>query len=130
MTPILEDHFYHDGRGPELHRAVWVLRGTNLVGFEYFNPDDAYEENNLKHLRLEKVEAFAMAGEEVHGNIIFTPGSKAAIHCIEESRWLQTFQQNHLADCMHYQVVFYDEVFDIVCKAIHAGTGAIEQDGA
>ncbi|WP_375194128.1 hypothetical protein, partial [Marinobacter sp.] len=59
--PILDSDFYHDGRGPELQRVVWKLRGTVLVGFEYFNPDEEYAPDNLRHLVLEGVEAYSMA---------------------------------------------------------------------
>ena len=96
--PILESDFYHDGRGPELQRVVWKLRGTVLVGFEYFNPDDKYVPDNLRHLVLEGVEAYSMASEEV---------------------------QSHLSECKHYQVMFYDEVFDLVCRGIKSGAGPI-----
>src|SRR5690606_9657331 len=77
--PILENDFYHDGRGPELQRVVWKSNGVVLVGFEYFNPDDEYIPENLRHLVLEGVESYCMSSEEVHGNILATGKSKAAI---------------------------------------------------
>ncbi|WP_417442078.1 hypothetical protein [Idiomarina sp.] len=122
---ILESDFYHDGRGPELQRVVWKLRGAVLVGFEYFNPDDKYVPDKLKHLVLEGVEAYSMASEEVHGSILATGDSRAAIFEVMDSRWLASLNQAHLSDCKHYQVLFYDEVFDLVCKGIKSGLGHI-----
>ncbi|OJT00136.1 hypothetical protein [Marinobacter nauticus] len=123
--PILESDFYHDGRGPELQRVVWKLRGTVLVGFEYFNPDDKYVPDNLRHLVLEGVEAYSMASEEVHGNILATGESRAAILEVVNSTWLASLNQSHLSECKHYQVMFYDEVFDLVCRGIKSGVGPI-----
>ncbi|HEY0922735.1 hypothetical protein [Rheinheimera pacifica] len=123
--PILESVFYHDGRGPELQRVVWKRRGAVLVGFEYFNPDDNYVPDNLKHLVLEGVEAYSMASEEVHGSILATGDSRAAIFEVMDSKWLASLNQAHLSDCKHYQVMFYDEVFDLVCKGIKSGLGRI-----
>jgi hypothetical protein len=123
--PILESDFYHDGRGPELQRAVWKLRGTVLVGFEYFNPDDEYTPDNLRHLALEGVEAYSMASEEVHGSILANAESRAAIFEVIGSKWLASLNQAHLSECKHYQVMFYDEVFDLVCRGIKPGMGHI-----
>ena len=92
-------------------------------GFEYFNPEDEYVDAALKHLRLIKVETFAFAGEEVHGDIVHTPGSQAAIHDLGKSRWLRTFNPAHLENCSHFQIRFYDEVFDVVCRGVEAGRG-------
>lgn len=123
--PILESDFYHDGRGPELQRVVWKLMGTVLVGFEYFNPDVKYVPDNLRHLVLEGVEAYSMASEEVHGSILATGESRAAIFEVIDSKWLASLNQAHLSECKHYQVMFYDEVFDLVCRSIKSGFGRI-----
>ncbi|SEI13831.1 hypothetical protein SAMN05660691_04132 [Rheinheimera pacifica] len=123
--PILESVFYHDGRGPELQRVVWKLRGAVLVGFEYFNPDDKYVPDNLKHLVLEGVEAYSMASEEVHGSIMANGDSKAAIFEVVNSPWLVSLNKAHLPECKHYQIMFYDEIYDLVCKSIKSGVGNI-----
>ena len=49
---MLENVFYHDGRGPELQRVHWGNRGVELRGFEYYNPDDEYTDINLKNITL------------------------------------------------------------------------------
>ncbi len=125
INPILENDFYHDGRGPELQKVRWKLNGAVLVGFEYFNPDDEYMPENLKHLALEKVEAYCMASDEVHGNILATSDCKAAIFEVKNSEWLASFNQSHLSECKHYQIMFYDEIYDIICKNIKVGTGQL-----
>jgi len=121
--PILDDEFYHDGRGPELQRVVWKFRGQIMAGFEYFNPDDVYDDDHLRHLILEKVEAYSMASEEVHRHICASGKSRAARFRVPESSWKATFQQRHLGDCEHYQIMFYDEIFDVICRSVSAGKG-------
>lgn len=122
---MLETDFYHDGRGPELQKVVWDSRGQILRGFEYFNPDDAYSEENLRHLALDKVEAYSMAGEQVHKHIAANGESNAAIFRIIDSQWKSSFQQRHLEDCEHYQIMFYDEIFDVICRKIIPGRGPL-----
>lgn len=124
-NPILENDFYHDGRGPELQKALWSSNGVILVGFEYFNPDDEYTPNNLRHLLLEDVQAYSMSTDEVHGNILATGDSKAAILEVVESEWLASFNQAHLSQCKHYQIMFYDEIYDVICKNIKVGRGKL-----
>jgi hypothetical protein len=123
--PILEEHFYHDGRGPELQNVRWRLNGVIPVGFEYYNPDDPYVEENLKHICLKGVQVYSMATEEVHGNILATGKSKAAILEVIESKWLKSYQPRHLHSCKHYQIMFYDEIYDVICEEIIPGTGKI-----
>ncbi len=127
MEAILESEFHHDGRGPELQRVVWS--SATPLGFEYYNPEDVYVVENLRHLRLVRVVAFAYAGEEVHGNIVTSAGTHAAIHDLGRSPWLRSFSPRHLDGCSHYQVMFYDEVFDVICHAIRAGSGPYDDEG-
>ena len=130
ITPILEEKFYHDGRGPELITVVWAHKGTVLKGFEYYNPDDEYSEENIKHVDLEKVEAYSMASEEVHGSILASSETKAAIFKIDESEWLKQFNQRHLSNCSHFQIMFYDEIYDLVCESIRIGKGRMKSKRA
>lgn len=123
--PILESVFYHDGRGPELQKVIWGHNGIVLIGFEYFNPDDEHIEGNLKHIKLVGLEAFSMASEEVHGNILATGENRASIFEVKGSKWLTSFNQAHLSECKHYQIMFYDEIYDVICKEIKSGTGKL-----
>jgi len=50
MRPINKDQFHHDGRGPELMRVIWSPKGDHLSGFEYFNPEDPYDEAHIRHI--------------------------------------------------------------------------------
>ena len=125
MVAILENVFYHDGRGPELQRVRWGKSGVVLRGFEYYNPDDKYDDHSLKHLRLRNVEAYSMGGEEVHGDILATAESKAAIFRIDNSKWKDSLNQRHLDSCHHYQIMFYDEIYDVICEEIIPGVGKI-----
>jgi len=124
--PVHDESFYHDGRGPELQRVVWSHKGAILSGFEYFNPDDAYTPENLKHLKLEYVEAYTMAGEEVHGRIFANGKTRASIFRVDKSDWKDTFKQRHLTECHHFQIMFYDEIFDIICRNISFGSGRLQ----
>ena len=123
--PVLESDFYHDGRGPELERIVFANNGRRLVGFEYINPD----EEGLRHLKVGGLEAYAVATDEVHGNVVIT-SSKAAIHNLGKSSWLRSHDPRHLERCSHFQVVFYDEVFDLLCHELSAGDGGIGDEEA
>ncbi|GAB1265684.1 MAG: hypothetical protein K6L75_02925 [Cellvibrionaceae bacterium] len=123
--PILESVFYHDGRGPELQKVIWGHNGVVLIGFEYFNPDDEYIEGNLKHIKLVGLEAFSMASEEVHGNILATGENSASIFEVKDSEWLASFNQAHLSECKHYQIMFYDEIYDVICKEVKSGAGKL-----
>ena len=126
---LLENEFHHDGRGPELQKVIWAHNGVILKGFEYYNPEDVYEEKNIKHLELIGIEAYSMASEEVHGNILATGESEASIFKIINSPWLKQFNQSHLDECNHYQIMFYDEIYDVICKEIKANIGRLSNGG-
>jgi len=125
IIPLFENEFYHDGRGPSLINVLWIQKGVILKGFEFYNPDDEHSEENIKHLILEKIEVYSMAGEDVHSNILTSGESKAAIFKIEDSEWLKQFKHIHLIGCSHYQIIFYDEIYDVICKDIKIGKGKI-----
>jgi len=129
IATLLENEFHNDGRGPELQRVIWAFDGKILQGFDYYNPEDTYEEESIKHLELVGVEAYSMAVEEVHGNILSTGESKASIFRIEGSPWLKQYNPAHLDECSHYQIIFYDEIYDVICKEIKAGNGRLSTGG-
>jgi hypothetical protein len=124
-TTPLESEFHHDGRDPELQRVVWAFDGKILQGFEYYNPEDTYEEEGIKHLELVGVEVYSMAIEEVHNNILATRESKASVFRIENSLWLKQYNPSHLEGCSHYRIIFYDEIYDVICKEIKVGNGRL-----
>jgi hypothetical protein len=128
VKPILESDFYHDGRGPTLENVIWKSSGASLIGFEFFNPDDGEGQGKLKYLTLTGVEAYSMSSDEVHGNILANGESKAAIFEVEKSSWLSSFNPRHLSGCKHFQIIFYDEIFDVICKGIKIGDGKLAKD--
>lgn len=125
IKPVFEKEFHHDGRGPELQRVVWKNNGVTLVGFEYYNPEDTYDEQSLKHLRFSGMQVYSMAGDEVHGGQVANGKTSAAIHEILDSKWLKSYISMHLGKCKHFQVMFYDEIYDIICEGITFGKGKL-----
>ncbi len=123
--PILENEFYHDGRGPELQAVIWSMKGVILKGFEYYNPHDKYDDDNLRNISLLGVQVFSMTTDEVHANILATGESRAAIFEVINSPWLKSYNQTHLNYCKHFQIMFYDEIYDVVCEKIIAGLGKL-----
>ncbi|MEN6306522.1 MAG: DUF4372 domain-containing protein [Anaerohalosphaeraceae bacterium] len=69
--------------------------------------------------------ADSLAGEEVHGEILATRNSNAAIFKVIDSPWIEKFNPRHLGECSHYQIMFYDEIYDVICKDIKMGRGRI-----
>jgi len=68
-----------------------------------------------------QIPADCTASDEVHGNILATGDSKAAIVEVVNSLWLASFNQAHLAESKHFQVMFYDEIY----KKISPGVGKL-----
>ena len=66
IQPIGVEHFYHDGRGPELQRVRWASPGNHVLrAIEYFCPDDVYEEAHLRHVHFVRPQVFMFTPEEV-----------------------------------------------------------------
>ncbi len=128
MKPILKESFYHDGRGPELQKAHYSLNGKLIKAIDYFNPDDEYSPENLKHLLFVKTQVFMFTPEEVYNyettNINWGQHNGAAMICLGKSEWLKSFAPQHLTTCSHYQVMFYDEFLDIICETVEAKLGS------
>jgi hypothetical protein len=53
----------------------------------------------------------------------------AGILCLGKSAWLNSFSPQHLDDCSHYQVVFYDELLDVICENIEVRKGEYLPNG-
>ena len=104
-------------------RLFGKKNGKDLLGFEYFNPDDEYSLANLKHIRLDNVIAYSKATVDVHGCILANTKCVAAIFEVPNSNWLPSLNQNEIAGCKHFQIMFYDEIYDVVCKSVITGKG-------
>ena len=109
----------------ELQRVKWGMNGVVLKGFEYYNPDDEFLEENLKNIKIEGIQVYSMATEEVHANILATGESRAAIYEVIDSAWLKSYFELHLGKCKHYQIMFYDEIYDVIYEAIIPGKGKL-----
>lgn len=127
MKAILIEKFYHDGRGPELQKAYYNDSGTKLIAIDFFNPDDEYFEENLKHVLFINPQAFMITPEEEHGyttsSCDYSQTNKGAIINLEKSSWYKNFSNIHSVQCNHYQLMFYDEYVDIICEGIEIKLG-------
>lgn len=126
IQPILRECFYHDGRGPELQQVHYQGCGAVLQAIDYFNPDDEYIPETLKHLLFLRPQVFMFTLEEVYDyetGIRWGEYHRAAIVSLGKSEWLQSFSPRHLEHYQHYQVMFYDEFLDVICEGVEAKLG-------
>ena len=113
--------FPFDGRGPELQRAIWDSRGSTLLAVEYTDADDT-----LRHVRFHAPQVVMFTPEEVISTTALQPGSTAAVD-LGRSEWLRSFSPQHLDACSHFQLLFYDELLDIICERLDFADGAFTQ---
>jgi hypothetical protein len=120
--PVGVEHFHHEGRGPELRQAHWGNRGGRLLAIDYFNPEAEYTPENLRHVRFINGQVVMITPEEViapgtQGDLLVRYRPAAAFECGRDA-WLVSFSPRHLARCSHYQLMFYDELFDVICEGL------------
>jgi len=128
MQPVCSSDFYHDGRGPELIHAHWTANGTVLAAIDYYNPDSGRGPTDLRHVRFNRPQVVMITPEEVIDYQRFglddaLAKSRAALWDLGRSEWLQSFAQRHLHQCRHFQLVFYDELIDVICEGIECVPG-------
>lgn len=133
VEPFLKEFFYHDGRGPELQKVHFSYRGQILAAIDYFNPDDEYSAENLKHLVFLRPQVFMFTPEEVYNysltSVDWGKVDKASMVVIHESAWFRSFDPRHLGQCRHYQIMFYDEFLDVVCEGVEVKLGGYSNQG-
>ena len=110
---VATDKFPFDGRGPELERAIWDSRGTQLLAIDYRDADGA-----RWHVRFQSPQVVMFTSEEVIGD----PRSGGAFD-LGRSPWLQSFAQQNLGRCRHFRLLFYDELLDIICESLEFADG-------
>jgi hypothetical protein len=122
VKPIWVEKFFHDGRGPELQAVHWGRKGTGLRALDYFNPDDAHDDGTLRRVIIHKPQVVMITPEEV---INYGPATEAlvkhrpaAMFDLGTSDWLETFSPRHLGACRHYQLFFYDQLFDVIAEGV------------
>jgi hypothetical protein len=127
-TVVLRDWIWASGRGPELRRAHFRGHGLNLIALDYLNPDWA-SDDDVRHLIIHKEQVHQTTPEEVHNyssdTVRWGPSiNQAAVVELGKSSWLLSFSQQHLGNCKHYRIMFYDQYLDIICENITAAAGA------
>ncbi len=58
---------------------------------------------------------------------IWQQNRKAGIVCLGKSSWLKSFNPYHLDSCAHYQLMFYDELVDVICEGLKIKEGGYEE---
>ncbi len=131
--PIHVEDFWRDGRGPELRRVLWDANGTSVRGIEYVNPDWADADSDLRHVLFVAPQVVQITPEEVIGSeqmgTRYIDHMAAAMFDLGRSGWLKSFAQTHLANCTHIQMLFYDELVDIICEGVICGAGPADAAG-
>lgn len=126
MKAINVDAFSSDGRGPELVQTFWSPDGTILKGIEYRNPGDNYANDLVRHVSFKGTQVVMMTPEEVINYAPFVTGEwvrGAAMYDQGQSTWFKGFNPRHLGQCSHYSLLFYDQLFDVICEEVECGVG-------
>jgi hypothetical protein len=127
--PIHVELFYSEGRGPQLINLYWKSRGCVLEAVEFMLPDAATEED-LRYVRFLRPQVVMRTPEEVINFAkldYFGKHPPAAMFNLGKSDWLKSFAQQHLGKCSHYQLLFYDEILDVIAEGIEFGKGKFNQ---
>lgn len=129
-NPLHSTEFYRDGRGPTLERVHWVQIGAVLGAIDYLNPDAAGAAS-LRHVRFIGVQVVLITPEEVINYSTFgdhlSQHRPAAMFDLGRSPWLSSFAPRHLAKCRHIQLMFCDELFDVICEGVTCHHGGYVQ---
>jgi hypothetical protein len=122
VKPIWVEKFFHDGRGPELQGVHWLHNGVVLRALDYFNPGDVHEPGSLRQVIIHRPQVVMITPEEVinYGSATeaLAKHTPAAMFDLGASDWLKSFSQRHLEACRHYQLFFYDELFDVIAEGL------------
>ena len=128
-VPVGVEHFHHDGRGPELRRIRWDDYGRRLLAVDYFNPEAEYRAENLCRVGFVNSQVVMITPEEVispeaMGDLLIRYKPAAAFDRGRDA-WLDSFSPRHLANCTHYQLMFYDELLDVICEGLEFQAGSL-----
>lgn len=127
VSALFLDEFFHDRRGPELQCVHWSHEGRILSAIDYLNPDHAGAKA-LRHARFDRVHVVMVTPEAVvdYGRLgdHFAELRPAAMVDLGRSTWLESFSPRHVAKCRHVQLMFYDELFDVICEGVACHAGA------
>lgn len=122
MKKILyEKDIYHNGRGPIIEKTYYNETGTIIKAVDFINPSP---NSKTKHLIFINPQVFMFTPEEVYNyNIDYSKTNHGVIINLGKSKWFNNFNPYHLQACNHYQILFYDEILDIICENIFLKKG-------
>ncbi len=124
--PVATEVFYASGRGPILRRVV-SSAGGRIRALEFYRIDEPSDASHVRHVRIIKPQVFMVTPEEVinysEWASSFSQHVGAAALDLGHSEWLRSFSPLHLSKCRHFQLLFYDELFDIICESLEFGDG-------
>ena len=137
VVPYSNEHFGFDGRGPEVHRFIHdrdlLATGTfpdrrplpgKIVGVEYF----WFEDPDVAWVIFQKMQVIQVVPEEVCSYWFMSDVSEekngVGIYVVEDSAWLRSFSQRHLASCRHFVLKFYDDIIEVIAEDLVFGRGA------
>ena len=125
--PYLVDEFQADGRGPVLEKVHWAYNGTTLRAIDFLNIED-----DPKHVFFTGVQVFMFTPEEVinykTSSSLWSKNRNAGMICLGKSEWLTSFSPRHLEKCNHFQIMFYDELLDVICEQIEVRDGSYQKE--
>ena len=131
--PIHIELFYGEDRGPSLARLCWSSSGRTLKAAEFTPPDYALRED-LRHVRFVKAQVVLVTPEEVINYSLMNPylarHSPAKMFDLGKSDWLKSFSPLHLGKCTHYQLLFYDELLDVIAEGVEFGKGPLRSEAS
>lgn len=127
IKPIHLETFRFDGRGPDLLKTYWILRGATLAGLDYANSADPSDDVASRHVHFLAPQVAMITPEEVIskdqlGAEFFEERGAAMFDC-GRSEWLLSFSGRHLGRCSHFKLLFYDELVDVICEGVELGEG-------
>jgi hypothetical protein len=70
--------------------------------------------------------------EEVVGALgpHFAQHRPAAMFDCGRDEWFDSFAPMHLDRCSHFQLLFYDEIVDVICEGVECAGGDFDQSTA
>jgi hypothetical protein len=126
-NPIRLDGFETGGRGPALTRWLHdevlyfpnsdVLTTGAIVGAEYEDNWIIFDGLQITQIVPEEVHSYW------HRELTTSEVQITGMWEVENSVWLKTFNQCHLTNHKHFVIEFYDEIVEIICKALVSGKG-------
>jgi len=126
ILPLHSEHFYADGRGPELALLHWGYRAQILKAAEFMLPD-AVSPEDLRHVEFLRPQVVMITPEEVIDyrklSPYLTAHRPASMFDLGKSDWLNSFSPRHLGQCRHFQLLFYDQLLDVIAEGVIFGSG-------